>query len=274
MHHLSNRYFFHIGFNGFNYRGWQRLPNIASVQGVIEAALSQILKTPISIVGCGRTDAQVHASQFFFHMDVEKEWDFDLLFRLNKTLPPDIAAFDIVPMKGLPHARFDAIQRTYDYFLHTHKDPFLSYASSLFPDQKLDLEKMKKATSVIPNYNDFRAYCKSPDRYEHTICNVTSATLFTDKSGEKIRFQISSNRFLSGMIRIIIGKLLEIGAGALSVEEFEHHLKTQKTPLDIVPAHPWGLYLSKVTYPYLDLTPKTAFSPLLQNNLEQTWQAV
>lgn len=268
------RYFFHIGYNGYNYRGWQRLPNIVSVQSAIESSLSQILKSSVTIVGCGRTDAQVHASQFFFHMDVEKEWDFDLLFRLNKTLPTDIAVFDIIPMKGLPHARFDAIQRTYDYFIHTYKDPFLSTASLLYTDQKLDLGKMKKATSIISDYNDFRAYCKSPDKYEHTICNVTSATLFTDKSGDKIRFQISSNRFLSGMIRIIIGKLLEIGAGDLSVEEFEHHMKTRETPQIIVPAHPWGLYLSKITYPYLDLLPRTAFSPVFQTHGDDTWNAV
>jgi tRNA pseudouridine38-40 synthase len=268
------RYFFHIGFNGYNYRGWQRLPNIVSVQGVIETTVSQILKTPVTIVGCGRTDAQVHASQFLFHLDVEKEWDFDLLFRLNKTLPCDIAVFDIIQMKGLPHARFDAIQRTYDYFLHTYKDPFLSNVSSLYQGLNLDLGKMKKAVSILPDYNDFRAYCKSPDKYEHTICNVTSATLFTNKSGDKIRLQISSNRFLSGMIRIIIGKLLEIGSGALSVDEFEYHLKTQETPRDIVPAYPWGLYLSKVTYPYLDLLPRTAFSPLLHTLGDETWKEV
>jgi tRNA pseudouridine38-40 synthase len=255
------RYFFHIGFNGFNYKGWQKLPNIVSVQGLIEASLSQILKAPVNIVGCGRTDAQVHASQFFFHTDVEKEWDFDLLFRLNKTLPHDIAVFDIILMTGLPHARFDAIQRTYDYFLHTSKDPFLSNTSSLFEDRNLDLEKMRRAVSILPNYNDFRAFCKSPDKQEHTICNVTSAKLFTNKSGDKIRFSISSNRFLKGMIRIITGKLLEIGAGVFSVEEFEHHLNTREIPQNIIPAPPWGLYLSKVTYPYLNIAPGTTFSP-------------
>ena len=268
------RYFFHIGFNGINYRGWQRLPNIISVQQVLEKTLSQLLKMPVTIVGCGRTDAQVHATQFFFHLDVEKEWDFDLLFRLNKTLPHDIAVFDIIPMQGLPHARFDAIQRTYDYFLHTYKDPFLSYASSLYQSRTcgIDLGKMKEAVSILPNYNDYRAFCKSPDKYEHTICNITSASIFTDKTGDRIRFSISSNRFLSGMIRIITGKLLEIGTGALSVEEFEYHLKTRETPRDIIPANPWGLYLSKVTYPYLDLPPGSAFSPIYQN--AESWQAV
>lgn len=268
------RYFFHIGFNGFNYRGWQKLPNIVSVQGIIESSLGQILKTPVNIVGCGRTDAQVHAIQFLFHMDIEQQWDFDLLFRLNKTLPHDIAVFDIIPVKEMSHARFDAIQRSYDYFIHTYKDPFLHNFSSLYQDQKLNLDKMKEAVSILPKYKDFRCFCKSPDKYEHTVCNVTSASLFTDENGERIRFTISSNRFLSGMIRIIIGKLLDIGTGILGVNEFEHFLITRETPKDIVPADPWGLYLSKVTYPYLDLMPRTAFSPLLQARGDEMWIAV
>ena len=90
------RYFFHIGFNGYNYRGWQRQPKALNVQQVFETTLSQLLKIPISIMGCGRTDAQVHASQFFFHVDIEQAWDYDLLFRINKTLPSDIAVFEII----------------------------------------------------------------------------------------------------------------------------------------------------------------------------------
>ena len=104
------RYFVHIGYHGTQYSGWQIHPGVLNVQEVLQTSLSQILKTPVNIFGCGRTDAQVHASQFFFHMDVDKEWKFDLLFRLNKLLPNDIAIFDIIPMEGLPHARFFAIQ--------------------------------------------------------------------------------------------------------------------------------------------------------------------
>ena len=101
-------------------------------------------------MGCGRTDAMVHASQFFFHVDVDKEWDFDLLFRLNKNLPADIAIFEIILMKDNQHARFDATQRTYDYFMHTYKDPFLHSMSALYLEKDLDLEKMKAATALLP----------------------------------------------------------------------------------------------------------------------------
>ena len=266
------RYFFHIGYNGFNYRGWQRQATGVSVQQVFENLLTQILKTPTSVMGCGRTDAQVHASQFFFHTDIEHPWDFDLLFRLNKNLPSDMAVFEIIPVKENHHARFDATSRTYDYFIHTYKDPFLSGLSSLYLEEDLHLENMREATNLLPLYNDYHALCKTPDDYKHTICNITSAMLLIDSRGDKLRFQISANRFLGRMIRIIVGKLLEIGRGNLSVEEFESYLITKKTPKTIEPAYPQGLYLSKVIYPYLDIPPRTDFS-VLQSNLH-TWAAV
>lgn len=243
-----------------------------NVQGVLEMALSQVLKVPVFIIGCGRTDAQVHASQFFFHMDVEQPWDFDLMFRMNKLLPANIAIFDIIPMEGLQHARFDAVQRSYDYFIHTYKNPFLNGLSSFYLVDNLDFDKMKQAAAILPKYKDYRSFCTSPDKYEHTICNVMSASLSVGPNGDMIRFQISSNRFLSKMIRIIMGQLLKIGRGILSVEEFENYLIYNQTPELITPAHPQGLYLSKVTYPYLNLPPRAQFSSILQNQADLSWQ--
>lgn len=261
------RYFVHIGYHGTNYSGWQIHPGVLNVQEVLQNALSKILKTPITIFGCGRTDAQVHASQFFFHMDVEKEWKFDLIFRLNKLLPDDIAAFEIIPIEGVPHARFDAIERTYNYFIHNYKDPFLSKFSSFYAYKNLDIDKMKAAVALLPLYHDYRGFCKSPDRNDHTICNITSANLYVSLTGDKIRFQISANRFLSKMVRIIVGRLLEIGKGKLSVDEFEYYLINKVTPSIITPAYPQGLYLSKVTYPYLDIPPRTDFTKMLQGSI-------
>ncbi|WP_428330790.1 tRNA pseudouridine synthase A [Mucilaginibacter sp.] len=268
------RYFFHIAYHGTRYSGWQKHPGFLNVQQVLETALGKLLKTTITINGCGRTDAHVHASQFFFHTDIENEWDFDLFFRLNKVLPDDIAIFDIIPMQGLPHARFDAVQRTYDYFIHTYKDPFLSRFSSLYAEPELDVAKMSAAVALLPQYSDYRGFCKSPDKNDHTICNVSSAGLFTDGSGDKLRFQITANRFLSRMVRIIVGRLLEIGRGTMSVDEFEYYLINKQTPKIIIPAHPQGLYLSKVTYPYLNLPVATSFSDSLQRITTATWQPV
>jgi tRNA pseudouridine38-40 synthase len=216
----------------------------------------------------------VHASQFFFHTDVERDLDDEFFFRLNKILPDDISVFDIIPMQGLCHARFDAVQRSYDYFIHTRKDPFLSNFSALYLLPKFDLDNMKAAAALLPRYNDYRGFCKMPDRNDHTICNVSSAGLFVSNSGDKIRFQISANRFLSKMVRIIIGRLLEIGERKMSVDEFEHYLINKETPKIIIPAYPQGLYLSKVTYPYLDLQPSTTFTAMLQNDVDADWQTV
>ncbi len=262
------RYFLHIGFNGNNFRGWQKLPGIISVQQVIETTLSQILKVPTTIVGCGRTDAQVHASQFFFHFDSEVELDFDLLFRLNKCLPHEIVVYDVILMEGLPHARFDAIRRSYDYYIHTRKDPYLTGLSAYYPMDESDLSKMAAAAGLLTQYDDFGGLCKSPLKYEHTICRVTESQLYTNSEKTRIRFHITSNRFLAGMIRIIMGKLMEIGNGELTVYDFEQYLRKRETPKTIIPVYAQGLYLSKVTYPYLNLPQMSVFGNLLLREVD------
>lgn len=278
------RYFFHIGYKGTNYYGWQRQqftdslrktdPNPLTIQEVLEGSLSRILKATTSIIGCGRTDTGVHASQYFFHCDIEHTWDYDLVFRLNKILPKDIAIFDIIKMEGTPHARWDAIQRTYDYFIHSYKNPFLSEISSLYLKKNLDLDAMKKAVSLLTRYSDYYGFCKSPNKYEHTICKISEAKLLCDIHSGRLRFHISSNRFLHRMIRILVGKFLKIGSGEFSLEEFEYCLANKKTPATIIPAYPQGLFLSKVTYPFLDLKPRSEFSSVLLSDTECEWLEV
>jgi len=260
------RYFFHIAYQGQHFSGWQKQPGVKSVQEVIEQTLFKILKTPVPIIGCGRTDAHVHASQFFFHADIEQAFEFDLLYILNKALPYNIAVFNIIKMEGKPHARFDAVQRKYDYFIHTYKDPFLSNQSSFYQLKNLDFEKMRAVVALLPKYKDYRAFCTHPDKYEHTICNVMEAKLFVNPKGDRFRFHIASNRFLSKMIRITMGKILMVGKGELSVDEFESELINLKASKLSLPAHPTGLYLSKVSYPYLNLEPRTEIISAVQRN--------
>ena len=235
------------------------------MQQVVEDVLGRVLKEPVTVMGCGRTDAQVHASQFFFHLDVKKEWDFDLLFRANKMLPNDIAIFEIIPVLDNQHARFDATHRTYNYFIHLNKDPFLESTSSWYPSKKLDHDKMKEAVLFLLKYNDFRAFCKRPESYQHTICKISSAKLFMTASGDRLRFQISADRFLGRMVRLLVGKLLQIGKGGLSGYEFESYFATKKTPKFFDPAYPQGLFLSKVTYPYLDIAPLASMVSMEDN---------
>jgi len=268
------RYFFHIGYNGLNYRGWQRQKGVETIQAIIEEKLRILFRKHVTTLGCGRTDAKVHAMQYFFHIDLEKEFTKDVLFLLNKMLPDDIAVFDIIKMEGEPHAQFDAIERTYDYFIHTFKDPFLSNVSSLYLIKDLDIENMKKAVDLLPKYDDYRALCKSPDKHNNTISKVTSARLYVNSTGDKIRFQITANKFLKAMVRIIAGKLIEIGTGELSVEEFESKLESKVAPLTIKPAYPQGLYLTRVKYPFLEMPARTESFTVLQNNSNNYWKLV
>jgi tRNA pseudouridine38-40 synthase len=266
------RYFFHIGYDGANYNGWQKLPQANSIQLVFEKLLSQIFKKPIDIVGCGRTDSQVHAGQFFFHVDIESSWDFDLIFRMNKNLPDDIAVFDVFPMKGQPHARLDATARSYDYFLHTYKDPFLSRVSALYGECNLDIALMSRAAALLTQYSDFKAFCKHVNTHRTTICHVSAAQVYINEKGNRIRFHISANRFLSGMVRIIFNKLVQVGNAEMSIDEFEHYLSSLVPAPTIIPSPPQGLYLSKVTYPFLDVPAKPEF--LHRHTSEIKWNLV
>ena len=264
------RFFFHIAYNGKNYHGWQRQVNVRSVQEVIETLLAEVLKMPtITIVGCGRTDARVHASQYFFHTDLSFPLKEDILYILNKRLPDDISVFDIIEMEGKPHARFNATERVYDYFIHTFKDPFYKDISSIYTDEKLNFQKMKDAISLLPKYEDYRAFCKQPDLHNTTFCKISSAKLLFADNGKKLRFRISSNRFLRGQVRIIVQKILDIGSGKFSIHEFEECLITQRRAKLIKPAHPEGLFLSKVSYPFLSLPQKGAFV-----SLANSWQEI
>ena len=254
------RYFLHIAYSGSNYRGWQMQKGVVSIQEVIEKNLSQAFKKPIYVVGCGRTDAEVHSSQYFLHFENNEPWDFDLVFRLNKMLPPDIAVFDVIPVDSEAHARFGATKRTYDYYIHTYKDPFLRNISTLYTENKLDVSKMAEAVRLLEKYDDFKAFCITPDAHSTTICKISSAGLYTNKEEDRIRFQISSNRFLRGMIRIIVGKLLQIGSGEMKLEEFEELLITKITPPKFDVAHPQGLFLSEIKYPFLDIPPRSSFA--------------
>lgn len=267
----STRYFFHMAFLGTNYHGWQRQSNANNIQQVIESVLGEILKEPVSIMGCGRTDTGVHASQFYFHADLDTRWDFDLLFRLNKVLPPDLAIYEIVPVESNQHARFNAIQRQYDFFIHTYKDPFLNLVSSQVDKTTLQLDKMKQAVALLTRYDDYRAFCKTPDGYEHTRCKVSIAQLFVNESGDRLRFQISADRFLGRMVRLLMGKLIKIGAGTLSVDEFESYFIEKVTPAVWDPAYPQGLFLSKIDYPYLQQPVRTQFGAI---SFDASWKKV
>lgn len=251
------KYLLHLAFKGTDYHGWQRQPEHISVQEVLEDTLSKMLKKKTNCIGCGRTDAGVHASQFFCHIVVEKAFDFDPVFRLNKMLPEDISIFEIMPVGEKFHAQHGAAARTYTYLIHTVKNALLSGLSTYCSPKGLDFEKMKTAAAVLPNYLDFKAMCKHPDFYNSTICRVSAARISVSENGKKLRFDITANRFLRGMVRLLVGNILEVGYGRMELEKFEHHLQSGETPKFYKAAPPQGLYLSGVKYPDLDIPAQT-----------------
>jgi len=263
------KFFLHIGYNGGNYHGWQQQPNAVTVQGTIEEKLKCIFKTNITVFGCGRTDAGVHASQYFLNITLKNDFDFNLKFRLNKHLPNDIVVYDIIEVEERQHARYDATSRTYDYFIHLYKDPVLGKYSSYYELENLNFEAMKKAAALIPKYNNFEAVCKQPHLHNHTICEVTHAMLYVDASEQRLQFTITANRFLRGMIRLLVSFLLRVGNEKMTLETFEKILAEQLNIPDKKPAFANGLYLSKVTYPYINTTTPISICSFLKNGLEK-----
>lgn len=254
VYNSDMRYFIHLAYDGGNYRGWQRQEvNPATVQEVIEHKLSKIFKKKMYVHGCGRTDAGVHSSQYVIHINVDEAPKFDLKFLLNKNLPHDIVVFDVIEVEDDQHCQYDAVARTYDYFIHWKKDPSLYHYSSFYEIQDLDFDMMRQAASLILKTNDFKALCKQPDLYPNTLCFITNCEVFVNEELGRLRFSITSNRFLRGMIRYCVFFLLEVGCGAMTLEDFALILNQEKVFVDKLPAFPNGLFLSKIEYPYLKL---------------------
>lgn len=245
------RYLFHIAFRGTNYNGWQRQTSISSIQECIENTLSKVLKEDVFIHGCGRTDTGVHASQYFFHLDTNVELEQNYLYIINKNLPPDISLFEVKQINKNFNAQFKAIDRTYRYFIHRYKDPFLNDISTLH-EEKLDLPKIAKAVSLINGSHDFRSFTLTPDRQKNTVCNVLASSLYTYANEQQLCFEITADRFKRGMVRLLVGQLLEIGGGNVDIHEFEMAIKNARPLNSLKSAYPQGLYLSKIRYENID----------------------
>lgn len=263
------RYFIHFGFDGSRYSGWQQQKNTSdTIQEVVELTLAKLLKRRVIIHGCGRTDAGVHASQYVAHFDSEGSPEFDLKFRLNKNLPDDIAIFELFEAGEDWHSRYDVTARTYDYFIHWKKDPALIRYSAFYDDVDLNFDLMKKAARLIFKTEDFRPLCKQPNIYKHTLCNITRSELYVNEEEGRMRFSITSNRFLRGMVRFCVHFLLKVGSGEMDLREFEKIIRQEKGLKQKEPALANGLFLSKVEYPYLRLRDSHQLFNLLKKGLE------
>jgi len=263
------RYFIHLGYDGTNYKGWQRQKSTQNtVQETIEQILFRLFKKEITVYGCGRTDAGVHASQYVLHINLEEAPTFDLKFRLNKNLPDTIAVFDIIKVNEDQHCRYDAVWRTYDYFIHWKKDPVLFRHSSFYEQSELDIDLMKKVVELIAGTKDFKPLCKQPDLYNHTLCKIRECELFVNKEQGRLRFSITGNRFLRGMVRYCVYFLLKVGSGEMPLAEYAQILNQETAQFKKRPALPNGLFLSSVEYPYLELDNSHHLITMLKIGLE------
>lgn len=245
------RYFAELSYNGAKYYGWQRQPGHISVQETLEIAFSTILAEPITILGCGRTDTGVHARLYFAHFDCQKELPADFTRRLNKYLNNDIAIHCITPMPENAHARFDAFQRSYEYHMSFRKQPFEQdtcywYGYVAQPDREL----MQAAASLLLEYKEFFPFCKTAGAAKTMYCDLTRAEWVFDDANERWIFHITSNRFLRGMVRMIVGMCINVALGKSSLEEIRHAMDTQTQLRRSQSAPPQGLFLTDIKYPY------------------------
>ena len=243
------RYFIEIAYLGTNYCGWQIQPNANTVQAELDKVLSTLLREEISTTGAGRTDTGVHASFFVAHFDSIKNnlnWDQKLLSSLNEVLPHDIVVKDIVAVNPEAHARFSALSRTYEYRISRVKDPFGIETSWLYKGN-LDLDKMKKASSVLQNFTDFTSFSKVGSDVKTNNCKIFFALWESQQT--QLVFTIRADRFLRNMVRAIVGTLIDVGRGKTSVSEFVQIIESHDRSLAGTSAPPEGLFLTNIEYP-------------------------
>lgn len=243
------RYFLEIAYKGTPFHGFQEQENALTVQGEINRVLKDLLGHEIESVGSGRTDTGVHCRQQFMHFDTDKEIkDCDnFIYRMNRILPYQILIYRIFLVREELSARFSAISRSYEYHITQSKNPFLSEFSYFFPHPKLEVKKMNEAAQKLFEYTDFKAFSKVKTEVPHFICHIKKAE-WKEEKGELV-FYITADRFLRGMVRAIVGTLLEVGKGKMSIEDFEQVIQNKDRRQAGRAVPPQGLFLVEVSYP-------------------------
>ena len=247
---MKNRYFIILSFFGKNYHGWQIQPNAITVQKHINKALSTLLKEKILTIGAGRTDTGVHAKYFVAHFDSEKNNLHDIkdfVFNINGILPNDISIYKIIKVSNKNHARFDAIFRTYKYFISKIKDPFkLETCHYIYGN--IDIEKMNCASKLLYQFEDFTSFSKLHTDVKTNNCKIQNANW--EQSDDTIVFTITADRFLRNMVRSIVGTLLDIGFGKISTDNLIKIIEKKDRSEAGVSVPAKGLFLWDIKYPY------------------------
>jgi len=246
------RYFAHIQYNGAKFCGWQRQPNERTIQGEIETILSKVLRMETPIMGCGRTDTGVHALSFYFHFDTVDTLHPDFARKITGILPDGIVIRSFIQVADDAHARYDATARSYVYHITKYRDPFRLDTSYHFPfyDQ-LDIELLQSAARLIMDYEDYFPFCKTHSDVTNYRCQLSQCEWQLSESGEELTLHVSSNRFLRGMIRLIVGMCLNVGLGKTSIEEVKTAMEEQIRLSKALSVPPNGLFLCDIRYPYI-----------------------
>ena len=245
----TQRYFIYLAYDGANYHGWQIQPNGISVQECLMKALATFLRREIEVIGAGRTDAGVHATLMVAHFDFEGDaLDVELVAdKLNRLLPPDISVYQVRRVKSDAHARFDATARTYKYYITTSKNPFnRQYRCRIHGN--LDFKRMNEAAQELFGYSDFTSFSKLHTDVKTNICRITMAE-WTQVDEATWVFTIRADRFLRNMVRAIVGTLLEVGRGKMTVRDFKQVIELQDRGKAGTSAPGQALFLVNVEYP-------------------------
>ena len=240
------RYFIELSYKGTNYHGWQIQPDASSVQEEITKALATILQEKILLVGAGRTDAGVHASQMFAHVDTVKKLTDDYVHKLNAILTNDIVIKSIKEVSDETHARFDAVSRTYEYRILLGRDPFLLETTWQLHQKNLQIEKMNEAANLLFKYEDFESFSKVKTDVNTFNCTIMKAVWTLED--KHLIFHIKANRFLRNMVRAIVGTLIEVGLGKKTVEDFRKIIESKKRSEAGLSVPAKGLFLTEVCY--------------------------
>ena len=244
------RYFIELSYDGAAYCGWQRQPDAPTVQQALEKALSTLLRQDVEVVGAGRTDTGVNASYYVAHFDCESGVKdcAQLVYKLNLILPQDIAVKRVREVTPEAHARFDAVEREYTYYISQRKNPFRRFSAWQYYVQ-LDMERMNEAAATLLEYDDFTSFAKLNSNNKTNICRVVKAEWRRAEWDEDLLiFTIRADRFLRNMIRAIVGTLVDVGRGRYTVEEFCDILHSRDLSRSSAGAPAVGLFLSDVKY--------------------------
>ena len=240
------RYFIELSYHGKNYHGWQIQPDVVSVQQKVNHAVSLLFQQEINVVGAGRTDTGVHASQMFAHFDIENELVENAVFKLNSILPEDIVVHKVFLVEDDKHARFDALSRSYEYKIYLGRNPFLLDLSWQIHSQKFDIEQMNTAASLLLQYTDFESFSKVKTEVFTFDCDITQAVW--TQNGNELTFSITANRFLRNMVRAIVGTLIEVGIGKKTVTDFREIIESKNRSKAGLSVPAKGLFLTAIKY--------------------------